>query len=272
MMRPRQLVEVCVEAFNRAAAGDVRRLAVLALITAAPTGALLAAGSAAWTPDDIRVSRTEPGRPGSMSTHFEIAPNGDARIAVELRDDGTRSAGTILLIAGRWMLTQGFTANAGNAGREIEALDAAALNSQLVIVLLTAALPGGRPAPGPPQNVRFAEKGKPIQITTASTSAKYGAPWTVTGSVTVPQADAPAAYQLSFTYSDAEGARTIELAGSVATATSPLELPDAMKLAGWKVRRLGPTPGSPASGAQPGAGTPPALPKAATVGELRERF
>ena len=233
----------------------LRWLAMLALIpAAAPVGALLAAGSAAWAPDDIHVSRTEPGRPASASTHFEVAPNGDARITVELRDDGTRTTGTILLIAGRWMLTQGFNSKAGN---EIAALDSAALNSQLVIVLLTAALPGGPPAPGPPQNVRFAEKGKPIRIATASTSAEYDAPWTVTGSVTVPEADAPAAYQLSFTYSDKEGARTIDFAGSVANAKSPLDLPDSMKLAGWKVGRLG------AHGAPP---------KAATVGELRGRL
>ena len=139
---------------------------MLALLpAAAPAAAHLAEALAAWAPDDIRVSQTETGRPGSASSHFEIAPNGDARIAVELRDDGTHTSGTILLIGGQWMLTQGF---ASKGGSEIEALDAAALSSQLVIVLLTAALPGGRPAPGPPQHVRFAEKAKPIRIATAS--------------------------------------------------------------------------------------------------------
>ena len=254
-MRSRQLVGAWVEAF-----------AMLVLTAAAvPAGAHLAEGSAAWAPDDIRVSRTESGRPASASTHFEVAPNGDARIAVELRDEGARTTGTILLIAGRWMLTQGFASKGGN---EIEALDAAALSSQLVIVLLTAALPGGRPAPGPPQQVRFAEKSKPIRIATATTSAEYDAPWTVTGSVTVAEADAPAAYQLSFTYSDEGGARTVEFSGSVANAKSPLDLPDSMKLAGWKVRRLNTTPATSPTGTQPGARAPP---RAATIGDLRDR-
>jgi hypothetical protein len=165
------------------------------------------------------------------------------------------------------MLTQGFSARAGT---EIQALDAAALSSQLVIVLLTAALPEGPPAPGPAQNVRFAEKAKPIRIATASTSTEYHAPWTVTGSVTVPQAGAPASYQLTFTYSEAGAARTLDFAGSVANDKSPLDLPDSMKLAGWKVTRLG-TPESAVSATQPEAAAPHAPPKAATLGELRQR-
>jgi hypothetical protein len=246
----------------------LRQLALLALIPAVPAVAQLAQGSAAWTPDDIRVSRTESGRPASATSHFEVTPNGDARIAIELHESGTHTSGTILLIGGRWMLTQGFAAK---PGREIEALDAAALNSQLVIVLLTAALPGGRPAPGPAQNVRFAEKVKPIRIATASTSAEYRAPWTVTGSVTVPEAAAPASYQLSFTYSDEGAARTVDFAGSVANDKSPLDLPDSMKLAGWKVTRLEAAPGSPATGAQPGAPAHQAPPKVKTLGELRQQ-
>jgi hypothetical protein len=214
------------------------------------------------------VSQTEPGRPGTASSHFEVTPNGDARITIELREDGTRTSGTILLIAGRWMLTQGF---GSKSGKEIEALDSATLNSQLVIVLLTAGLPAGRPAPGPTQHVRFAEKAKPIRISTVSTSAEYDAPWTVTGSVTVAAADAPATYQLSFTYSDAGVAHTRDFAGSVANANPPLELPDSMKLAGWKVSRIGPTPDSSSAGTQPGAPAHHAPPKAATLGELRVR-
>jgi hypothetical protein len=247
----------------------VRRLAVLALISAAtPAGAQPASAPAAWAPNDIRVAQSEPGRPASASTHFEVAANGDARIAVELRDDGTHTTGTILLIAGRWMLTRGF---ASKAGKEIEALDVAALNSQLVIVLLTAVLPGGRPAPGPPQHVRFAEKGKPIRIATASTSAEYHAPWTVTGSVTVPETGAPASYQFSFTYSEEGVARTLDFAGSVADAKSPVDLPDSLKVEGWKIKRLSTTQQSSSSGTPAGDGAHHALPKAATLGELRER-
>jgi hypothetical protein len=236
------------------------RLAALTLILATVPAAALAAGPPAWAPNDISVSQTVPGRPGSANTHFEVGATGDARITVDLRDSSTHTTGTIVLIGGRWMLTRGFT----SAGRkEIEALDVAALNSQLVIVLLTAALPGGPPAPGPPQHVRFAEKANPIRIATATASAVYGAPWTVTGSVTVSGANAPATYQLSFTCSEQGVAQTMEFAGSAGDAKSPVDLPDSMKLAGWKVRRL-----SLAKEPSPGSTQPP--PKAATLGELRQ--
>lgn len=206
------------------------------------------------------------GQPGSTSTRFEVGATGDARIAVDLRDGATRTRGTILLIGGRWMLTRGFAAA---AGKQIEALDAAAVNSQLMIVLLTAALPDGPPAPGTTQHVRFAEKNNPIRIVTGSSSAEYLAPWTVVGSVTVPAAEAPAAYQLSFTYSEKGFARTVDFAGSVGSAKPPVDFPDSMALSGWRIRRL---PSS-AQGSQTDArqenAVQHAAAKAATLGELR---
>ena len=243
------------------------RLCLLALLLGGSPGATLAQTSAAWAPNDISVSQSLPERAGSTGSRFEVGANGDARIAVERREGNGHTAGTILLIAGRWMLTQGFS---GAAGEELAALDAAAVNSQLVIVLLTAALPNGAPAAGPPQHVRFAEKAQPIKITTASSSAEYGAPWTVVGAVTVPRTDGPASYQLSFTYSDQGLARTIDLNGNVGNDKSPLSLPDSMKLAGWKIRRLPQSAESSGTAGQPDSAVHREIPRAATLGELRQ--
>lgn len=231
------------------------RALLLGLMLTAPAAAHRAEASAAWTPNDISIAQTETVRPGVANTRFEVGASGDARIAVDLRDGGTHTKGTILLIADRWMLSQGFAA----AGTEVEALDVATLSSQLVIVLLTAVLPNGPPAAGTPQHVRFAEKNNPIRMETATRSVEYRPPWTVVGSVSLPAADAPVSYQLSFTYSAEGVARTLDFAGIVATVKSPLELPDSMKLAGWKIRRLG---------TDPGASRSP-LPTVATLGELR---
>jgi hypothetical protein len=228
----------------------------LILIGSAGSAARAVEGPAAWTPNDISVSQTEAVRSGVANTRFEVGPSGDARIAVDLREGGGHLKGTILLIAGRWMLTQGLAAA---AGKEVDALDVATLNSQLVIVLLTAVLPNGPPAAGAPQHVRFAEKNKPIRMETATKSADYHAPWTVVGSVSMPAADAPVGYQLSFTYSQEGVARTLDFVGTVATVRSALELSDSMKLIGWKIRRLGSDSGGPH----------PPLPTAATLGELR---
>lgn len=242
------------------------RVSLLALFVATALPAL-ALAAAAWAPDDISVSQSVPGEPASATTRFQVAANGDARIAIERHDGSIRTSGTILLIAGRWMLTQGFAAS---SGKEIESLDLAALNSQLVIVLLTAALPDGPPAPDKPQHVRFAEKNNPIRIATASTSAEYRPPWTVLGAVTVPAADVAANFQLSFTYPDRGISRTIDFAGSAGSARAPLDLPDSMKLAGWKISRLPQSLDSSLTAAQPDAAGEKRARSAATVGELRQ--
>jgi hypothetical protein len=244
------------------------QLSLLALLSlwAAPLAAL-AEAAASWAPNDIRVSRSAPGEAPSVSAHFEVAPGGDARIEMERRDRSSRTAGTILLIGGRWMVTRGFGASSAS---EIESLDRAVLDSQLVIVLLTAALPAGPPPPGAPQHVRFAEKTNTIRISTASTSTEYRAPWTVVGTVTLRDADAATNYQLSFTYSDQGVARTLDLAGSAGTARPPLDLPDTMKLAGWKIRRLPQSLESSLSAAAPDAAPQKSAQTAATLGELRQ--
>jgi hypothetical protein len=236
------------------------------LLAAASFPAPAQRASATWTPNDISVSRSVPGEPASASTRFEVAPDGDARIAIERRDGSSRTTGTILLIGGRWMLTRGFGVS---ADKEIESLDLAVLDSQLVVVLLTAALPDGPPAPGPPQHVRFAEKTNPIRMSTASTSVEYQAPWTVVGTVTVPAAGAAANYQLSFTWSDRGTARTVDFAGSAGNAKSVLDLPDSMKLTGWKIRRVPQSLESSLEAAQPDAAAQTNAQKAVTLGELR---
>jgi hypothetical protein len=245
---------------------SVIRLSVATFLLAFPPVAAQGEALPSWAPNDISVSRSEPGQAGIASTHFEVAPDGDARIAIDRRDASTHTTGTILLIGGRWMLTQGFAAS---AGKEIESLDLAALSSQLVIVLLTATLPEGPPAPGPPQHVRFAEKTNPIRIATASASAEYPAPWTVVGTVTVPGTGAAPNYQLSFTYSDQGVSRTLEFAGSAGNAKSPVDFPDSMKLTGWKIRRLPQSVESSLTAVQPDSQAQQAPPKAATLGELR---
>lgn len=240
---------------------------MLALLIATAPAAAFAAAAAAWSPDDIHVSRSSPGQPGSAGSRFEIAQNGDARITVERREGSTHATGTIILIGGRWMLTQGFAAA---PGKELESLDLAVLNSQLVVVLLTAALPDGPPAAGAPQHVRFVEKTNPIRIATATSATEYLAPWTVVGTVTVPAADAEATYQLSFTYSDQGLSRTLDFAGSVGDAQSPLDFPDSMKLAGWKVRRLPQSLESSFTAADPESAPHPGAPQPATLGKLRQ--
>ena len=242
--------------------GRVSYLAPFLLLLAAPS----TVPAAGWEAKDISVVETVPGEKGSAKTRLEVGTKGDARITVDIRDDSSPTKGTILLIGGRWMLTQGFTPK---PGEEIDVLDAAALNSQLVIALLNAVLPKGPPAPGSPQRVALAEKTKSIQVSTSSASGDYSAPWKVEGTVTVPAPTGPATYHLSFTFSGEGRPVTLDLSGAVATASPPVSLPDSMPLSGWAVHWIGPYKEQMPDGTKFDYGARPQSPKATTLGDLR---
>lgn len=207
------------------------------------------------------------GDAGAANTRLEVGSNGDARIRIDLDDGRERTQGTIVVLAGRWMLTQGFTPP---PGAEIDAMDTAALNSQLVMTLLQATVPTGPPSPGAPQRVSFAERSRPITLSTATASAEYGAPWSVEGTVTVPSADAAANYQLAFTFSARTGTIATHLSGTVANQKATMVLPDSMRLTGWTVYKIGPYRRQLSDGTRIDYGARRANPKARTLGELRK--
>ena len=226
-----------------------------------------AVGSAAsWEAKDISVVETVPGQHGAVNTRLEVGSNADARITLDIQGGDSPIKGRILLIAGRWMLTQGFTPK---PGEEIDVVDIAALNSQLVVALLSAALPKGPPAPGSPQHVLFTERTKPIQVATTSASGDYNPPWKVEGTVSVSAAGGPATYRLSFTFTEESKPVMFQLSGSIGSPTPPISLPDSMTLAGWEIHRIGPSQEQLPDGTKLDYGARPQSPKATTVGELR---
>jgi hypothetical protein len=244
------------------------RISTLALALAAVSVVAPAGGSAAgWGAKDISVVETVPGQKGSADTRLEVGSHGDARITVDMHDGDLRTKGTILLVGGRWMLTQGFTPK---PGEEIDLMDEAALNSQLVVALLNAALPKGPPEAGLSRRVQFTEKTKPIQVATTSASGEYSPPWKVEGTVHVPAPAAPATYHLSFTFSAEGRPATLDLAGSIGTPDPPISFPDSMTLAGWTIHRIGPYQEQLPDGTNLDYGARPQSPKAATIGELRK--
>jgi hypothetical protein len=220
-----------------------------------------------WVAKDVSVLLTVPGQDGAANTRLEVGADGDARITVDIREGKSRTKGTIILLAGRWMLTQGFTPTHGT---EIDEMDAAALTSQLVIRLLAAGLPKGPPTPGSPRHVTLSEKANPIQVATTSASGEYGAPWSIDGTVAVQAPGAPTTYKLRFTFSDQGRAMTMYLAGSVADPSPPVSFPDSMTLSGWTIYEVGPYQQPLPDGTRFDYGAQPQASKATTVGELRK--
>lgn len=221
----------------------------------------------AWDTSYVSATETLNGAVGSSETRLESGPNGDVRITIDLRDGKSRTKGTILLISGRWMMTRGLKFY---PGMEIDLLDQAALNSQLVVSLLRAALPNGPPGAGEPKTVSFTEVNKPISVSTTSASGEYGAPWSVNGTIGVPAAGALAKYSLKFTYSGETGKVTMLITGEVGSPKLPLTIPDSMSLVGWKIHKLGPTQAQGPNSAQLDYGAQPSTQNDATVGSLRQ--
>jgi hypothetical protein len=218
-----------------------------------------------WAATDIGVSETIDGESGRATTRIETTANGDARISVDIAGGHTRDAGTLMLISGRWIVSRGLIIK---HGAEIDFLDAAALNSQLISALLQAALPNGPPESGLTVDVSVSEKSRPITVATNSASGEYGTPWTVQGIVTA--ASRSVHYELTFAFTNGKNRRTVRLSGDVSNPTPPFVILDSMLLDGWTIHRIGPSTRQTPKGTTLDYGARAAKAGAMTVGELRE--
>lgn len=213
----------------------------------------------AWSPKDISVEQTFQGEGGHIGSRLEVGAGSDAQMFIDIDYNGSQKKGTILMLDGRWFLTQGFTPD---PGFEMNAVDQVVLNSQLVTALLNAALPAGAPAAHTAIRVKHSDTSQPIRVATASASAQYGTPWQVDGTVSLSAPGAPVNYHLSFTFMNAGRAITTNLDGSVANS-SAFTIAESMPLTGWGVYKMG-------SDGKAGYRARLVTPKASTVGELRK--
>jgi hypothetical protein len=223
-----------------------------------------------WAMTNFDVTETVESVTGAETTRVAVARNGDARIVVDITGGPVSKEprrGTILLISGRWMATQDLSLESGS---ELDLMDIAALNSQLVMNLLRLALPEGPPKPGKPVQISLKEDHRPLQVGTSSGSGEYGAPWKVNGTACVAGPQAPVSYQLEFVFKTRDDEQDVHLAGQVSRTATPMEIVDSESLDGWKVYALGPRQETARAGTKMTFGAQLA-PAAATVGELRRR-
>ena len=157
--------------------------------------------------------------------------NGDSRIEITSSTSG--ESGTILLIAGRWMITKDIRLAEGS---EIDALDRAALSMQLALTLLTRAFPKGPASVTKDGDVSIEEPSQPITISTQSASGSFSAPWKVTGHV---RHESPARLAFDVTFS-ARNTPGIHLEGAAEFRPSTVEIGNDLSLDGWTVYEIGP--------------------------------
>jgi hypothetical protein len=166
--------------------------------------------------------------------------SGDAQIAVQTFSDGKMIAGNILLIGGRVMATRGPITKPGS---EIDALDAAVLQQQLVVRLLGEVVPEGPARIQSSRKIDFRNEKTGIEFATPSAQGFIAPPWHVSGDIAVASSGV-VEYELTLRSGTAGkpigqgGAYAANFSGQLSKVASA-KIDDTMSLSGWSLFGLG---------------------------------
>jgi len=182
---------------------------------------------------------TAPGKSGYSQWQGRLdKKTNDIQIDVENSEAGSVARGRILMIAGRVMAIQGPIAQ---PGYEIDALDAAALQLQLVTKLLGRAFPNGPASVKPAQDVDYSDRNTGIQIATQSAGGMIQAPWRVVGELKHVDPDV-IQYDLTLTSSNARDPgkkNTVTFSGTLFNSPNT-RIDDQLSLEKWNLFGVGP--------------------------------
>ena len=194
----------------------------------------------AWQEFNSFTSKTNtPDQPGytQLQGRFDKETN-DIQVDVEDSGPGPVATGKILMIAGRVMAIQGPIAK---PGYEIDAIDAAVLQWQLVIKVLGRAFPDGPASVKPAQPVDYSDSETGIKIATESAGGMLQAPWRVVGELKHVEPDA-VQFDLTLTSSntrDPAKKNTVTFSGRLFNSPNP-KIDDQLSLGKWSLFAVGP--------------------------------
>jgi hypothetical protein len=177
--------------------------------------------------------RIEPLEKSGIATTMTLHPHHEFSLDIGA-GGGRGTQGKIIVIAGRAMLMRGVP---HEKGYEIDALDGPVLMNQLAMTLLDQAFPKGPASVITTHKVRIAQKTRAIRIATASASARFEPPWTLTGAVQ--RADGRIRYDLRFTSGSSSGVKSFQVAGYWVKESSLPPVAEQMSLVGWTLHWLG---------------------------------
>ena len=199
--------------------------------------------------------------------------SGDIQINVEQSVSGTVAKGKILMIGGRVMAIQGPIAE---PGYEIDALDAAILQLQLVTKLLGRALPNGPASVKSAQEIDFADGKTGVQIATPSAGGMIQPPWRIIGQLKRLPADG-IQYILTLTSRSASKATneqhesTVTFAGTLFNSANA-KIDDQLSLEKWNLFGVGPQSSKQQGGTIIDYGAAPKATTYKTVAEVRKQI
>lgn len=174
---------------------------------------------------------------------FEHAGNQELLISVRgyLSDSITVSTGSqqgeILVVADKAMLIRGFEIE---KGYELYALDGARLLYHLALSLRDRIYPQGPRNIDERRQIDFTELSEAVYVSTRSAFINFYTPWSVKGYVEKKNKET-IAYDIMFDWTtpDRHGSENIQFFGEWIKTSETSTLPDDLKLAGWKIYRLG---------------------------------
>lgn len=150
--------------------------------------------------------------------------------------EGKPQKGTIKLVEGRAMLTRGLSLE---RGYEIDALDGPMLTYQILVSLLTQAIPNGPDTFAGAKSINITEKKKGIRIATMSASGYFPPPWALTGSVSRRDKET-IGFALRFTYTQNKATAVLLFDGAWKKLQQAPQIDSSMSLSGWQLHLLGP--------------------------------
>ena len=198
------------------------------------------AGQDEWQQGN-RVKLRPGGFEGQSLITMEMGSGGDVWIRQEEKDTtkNSESSGvTLLLVGGKAVAVTGGELPTGG---ELELLDRAGLQLQLVEHLLARAYPDGPASVTGHEKFTVTEKKEPIRLGTTGARGYFSPPWSVSG-VATPLAADKIGFDFTFTFASEapkqKKAHPLKFAGIWQRDSRPPHFDDRLPLGGWKIYLL----------------------------------
>ncbi|WP_447984911.1 hypothetical protein [Nitrospira sp. Nam74] len=198
------------------------------------------AGQDEWLQGN-RIKLRPGGFDGQSLTTMEIGSGGDILIRQEAKEKNEVTTLTLLLVGGKAVAVSGGELPSGG---ELEVLDRAGLQLQLVEYILGRAYPDGPGSVPGHEKMAIQEKKDPIRIGTTGSKGYFSPPWSVVGRAT-PLAPGKVGFDFTFSFAPEQSKQKkkkstkLKFAGIWQRDPRTPTFDDRLPLAGWKVYMLG---------------------------------
>ncbi len=211
------------------------RAAALTLVVLLGLAGTAPGGQEEWLQGN-RIKLRPGGFDGTSLLTMEVGQGGDVWVRREVKQQETVKGVTLLLVGGKAVAVTGDDVP---SGKELELLDTAGLQVQLVEHILARAYPQGPSSVKGRKTIAITEKKEPIRIGTTGAKGYFSPPWRVTGEAT-PLAPDKVGFEFVFSFSgEKKKSEKLAFAGIWHRDPEPPRFDDRLPLTGWKIYLLG---------------------------------